>query len=68
MVTSSLLCEMYDAKLNKDFALPVTSDLVKLLRFIGNSLQNAMREMQDFPSEDNYFKLARLAPCKITVF
>lgn len=50
MVTSSLLREMYDAKLNRDFALPVTSELVKLSR--GNSLESAMREMKDFPSED----------------
>ena len=68
VVSSSLLREIYDTKLNKDTVLPITSDLVRLSRFITDSLQNAMKEMVTVPGETSYFKLSKLTLCKIIFF
>ena len=68
MVSSSLLRELYDLKLNKDTALPVTSDLVKLTSFINDTLSSAIEDMIAIPCEENYFRLAKITLCKMIIF
>ena len=68
LLSSSLLRELYDKKLNKDTVLPVTSDLMKLNSLINERICKATQDISVFPSEENYFKLAKVTLCKIIVF
>lgn len=68
LVSSSLLRELYDKKLGKDTILPVTSDLMKLNRYMNSMLQKTYQDMETLPCEDNYFQLAKATLCKIIVF
>ena len=68
MVSSSLLRELYDCKLNKDTVLPVTKDLVIFNNYLEEMLKKATQDMLANRCEENYFYLAKVVLCKIVVF
>lgn len=67
LVSSSLLRELYDKKLNKNAVLTVTSDLIKLNKYI-NRLGKFYENMKTSHSKDNYFQLAKAVLSEIGVY
>ena len=68
LISSSLLRELYDSKLSKDSALPLTKDLQKLTTYINEKIRKALQDMSSLPNEEHYKNLAKAVVCKIVVF
>ena len=65
-ISTVCLKNLYDAKLDKEDILPLTSDIIKLTKYLDQEISLMLKE-KDY-NEVQWRKLAKLCLCKIIVF